>query len=158
MSEAAHNPRPQDGELVPRAMLRAMAVLTLSVLGLVSYARLTDLPPISTPPACQSAVTRDILLSGDMSGAAVVATPDGTLIAQLSPEEGGFVSGVWRVIQRERITHRVPLDGPVTLIGHENGRISIHDPQTGWQADLMGFGADNSRAFARLLVQQEGGR
>ena len=28
---------------------------------------------------------------------------------------------------------------------------SIHDPTTDWRADLMGFGADNARAFAKLL-------
>jgi hypothetical protein len=35
---------------------------------------------------------------------------------------------------------------------HENGRLSIHDPSTGWRADLMGFGADNAAAFAKLLA------
>lgn len=156
MTGASRNVTSPDRDLVPRVMLRAMAVLVLSVLGLVSYARLSDRPLISTPPASGAQVSRDILLSGDMSGAATVTTPDGVLIAQLSPEEGGFVSGVWRVISRERIKHRVAPNGPVTLIARENGRIAIHDPQTGWHADLMGFGADNARVFARLLAQQEG--
>jgi hypothetical protein len=29
--------------------------------------------------------------------------------------------------------------------------VSLHDPSTDWSADLMGFGADNTRAFATLL-------
>ncbi|NDH20316.1 MAG: pullulanase, partial [Rhodobacteraceae bacterium] len=29
----------------------------------------------------------------------------------------------------------------------------VFDPQTEWQADLMGFGADNARAFATLLAK-----
>jgi len=41
----------------------------------------------------------------------------------------------------------------VALVAYDTGRISIHDPSTGWSADLMGFGADNARAFARLLAQ-----
>jgi putative photosynthetic complex assembly protein len=88
-----------------------------------------------------------------MSGAATVRNLDGTLVADLTPDKGGFISGVWRVIQRERTKHRVALDGPVTLIRKDNGRVSIQDPSTGWSADLMGFGADNARAFARLLAQ-----
>jgi putative photosynthetic complex assembly protein len=155
-----HAPRAyrSDRELVPRALLRAMAALALSVLVLVTYARVTDRPLIATAPTGDIVISRDVLLSGDLAGSATVTTPEGAPIADLTPEEGGFISGVWRVVLRERTKHRVPLDGPVTLIGHESGRVSIYDPATGWSADLMGFGADNARAFARLLVQQEGGQ
>jgi putative photosynthetic complex assembly protein len=160
MTDATHA-RPayrSDKELVPRAMLRAVAALALSVLVLVSYARISDRPLIATPPKNDVVATRDVLLSGDTSGAATVRAADGTVIADLTPQQGGFVSGVWRVILRERVKHRVSLDGPVRLIGHESGRVSIEDPSTGWSADLMGFGADNARAFERLLVQPEGGQ
>ncbi|EPX75994.1 photosynthetic complex assembly protein PuhC [Salipiger mucosus] len=150
--------RPRDTELVPRALVRAVGALVLSVLALVTLYRLTDRPVIAAPPQGDIAVERSVILSGDLSGAASVTAPDGRPIAELGPEEGGFVSGVWRVIRRERINHRVPLDGPVTLLGHRSGRVSIHDPATGWSADLMGFGADNARAFARLLAQPEGGQ
>lgn len=150
--------RRRDPELVPRVMVRAVGVLVFSVLALVTIHVATDRPVIATPPQGGVTLSRDILLSGDLSGAATVRLPDGTLVADLAPEQGGFVSGVWRVILRERTKHRVPLDGPVTLIGHDTGRISIHDPATGWSADLMGFGADNARAFARLLAQLTGGQ
>ena len=144
---------PRDKELVPRIMMRMVLVLILSVLAIVSYARLTDRPLIATPPEAETVFSRDVLLSGDMSGTATIRETDGTLIVDLTPDEGGFISGVWRVIQRERTKHRVALDGPVTLIRKDNGRVSIHDPSTGWSADLMGFGADNARAFMRLLAQ-----
>lgn len=144
---------PRDKELVPRIMMRMVLVLILSVLAIVGYARLTDRPLIATPPEAATVISRDVLLSGDMAGTATIRELDGTLIADLTPDEGGFISGVWRVILRERTKHRVALDGPVTLIRKENGRVSILDPSTGWSADLMGFGADNARAFARLLAQ-----
>lgn len=144
---------PRDKELIPRIMMRMVLVLMLSVLAIVSYARLTDRPLIATPPEAETVNSREVLLSGDMSGTATIRELDGTVIADLTPDEGGFISGVWRVIQRERTKNRVPLDGPVTLIRKDNGRVSIADPSTGWSADLMGFGADNARAFARLLVQ-----
>jgi hypothetical protein len=41
----------------------------------------------------------------------------------------------------------------VELMRHENGRFTISDPSTGWRADLMGFGRDNARAFAKLLAE-----
>jgi hypothetical protein len=33
--------------------------------------------------------------------------------------------------------------------------MAITDPSTGWSADLMGFGADNASAFARLLAKTQ---
>jgi putative photosynthetic complex assembly protein len=133
-------------------MARAMLALVLTVLALVTWATLTHRPLQSTPPAGEIVAQRQILLDGDMSGAATIRELDGALIADLNPEQGGFISGVWRVILRERTKHRVSPDGPVTLIRRDNGRVSIFDPSTGWSADLMGFGVDNARAFARLLA------
>jgi putative photosynthetic complex assembly protein len=144
---------PHDKELIPRVMTRAMLALVLTVLALVTYARVTDRPLIATPPEGNIVVSRDVILSGDLSGSATVLNLDGTVVADLTPDQGGFISGVWRVVLRERTKHRVALDGPVTLIRRDNGRVEIQDPSTGWGADLMGFGADNARAFARLLAQ-----
>jgi len=125
----------------------------LIVLALVTWARLSGQPVTYTPPTGTITHARTFNLSGDMSGRATVTELDGTIIADLNPKEGGFISGVWRVIQRERTKHRVALEGPLTLVRYDTGRIAIHDPSTGWSADLMGFGIDNARVFARLLVQ-----
>ncbi|MEX0280172.1 MAG: photosynthetic complex assembly protein PuhC [Arenibacterium sp.] len=151
MSHSDLQKRP-DTELVPRVMARAMFGLVLAVLALVTWATLTDRPLESTPPPGEIVAQRQILLNGNMSGAATVRDLDGTILADLSPEQGGFISGVWRVIERERTKHGVSIEGPLTLIRRDNGRISILDPSTGWSADLMGFGVDNARAFARLLA------
>ncbi len=151
-AETSHR-RPHDKELVPRVMARALMLLVFTVLVLVSLARLTDRPVTSTPPGGEIVTSRTLLLSGDMAGAATVRETDGTLVADLTPEQGGFISGVWRVLVRERTKHRVALDGPVTVLRRDTGRLEIHDPSTGWRADLMGFGADNARAFAQLLAQ-----
>lgn len=161
MSDFADNGRrhvagPDEREIVPRWMVGAILVLVLTCLAMVTLARLTGRPLIATPPTSAVAISRQVLISGDMAGAATVTALDGKTIADLTPQEGGFVSGVWRVIVRERTKDRVPLDGPVTLIGRDNGRVSILDPSTGWSADLMGFGKDNARAFEKLLVEPEG--
>lgn len=154
MSATARPPRTYTPEekIVPLVLVRAMFGLVMAVLVIVSIAVWTGRPVTSTPPDSPVTHMRVLYLGGDMSGAATVRADDGTLIADLSPEEGGFVSGVYRVLHRERTKHGVALDGPVELMRHENGRFSVHDPSTGWGADLMGFGRDNARAFAKLLV------
>ncbi|MBL3704342.1 pullulanase [Sulfitobacter sp. BDSS02] len=137
---------------IPRYLLRAMFALVVCVLALVTYARLSDVPLSATPPEGAIVAKREMILSfNDLSGAVQVLNPDGSLMVDLGPEEGGFVAGVARVINRERIKNRSAPDGPVVLVRRDTGRIAITDPSTGWSADLMGFGADNARAFARLL-------
>jgi putative photosynthetic complex assembly protein len=145
--------------MIPRALVRGVMALMLAALAITTYASVTDRPPVSTPPVAPVKAEASLILESDAaSGAATVRLADGTLLADLDPEAGGFIAGVHRVILRERTKHRVAQDGPVLLQAYENGRMAITDPATGWSADLMGFGADNARAFARLLVQQEGGQ
>lgn len=144
--------RQRDREMIPATLLRAMLALVLASLAIVAYARLTDRPLEAAPPTGVAvAKERAILLYGDMSGAARVLDLNGSVIADLDPTQGGFISGVWRVLQRERTKNRVALDAPVRLVLWQDGRISILDDTTGWRAELTGFGADNLDAFARLL-------
>ncbi|XDA98911.1 photosynthetic complex assembly protein PuhC [Sulfitobacter sp. LCG007] len=151
MYASAHR-RPAPDGTIPRFLLRAMLALVLTVLALVSLAKIADVPLSATPPAGEVVRQRDMVLSfHDLSGAVRVLATDGGLIADLSPEEGGFVAGIARVVGRERIKNRVGVEGPVRLVLRDTGRMEITDPSTGWSADLMGFGADNARAFARLL-------
>lgn len=139
-------------DLVPRAMVRTMFGLVMLCLILVSAHVWTGQPKTSVPPVSAVKMEKTLFLMGDMSGAARVLDADGTLVADLGPEEGGFLSGIWRVLQRERTNARVALDGPVIVQAFENGRMAITDPSTGWSADLMGFGQDNAAAFAKLLL------
>ncbi len=143
--------RSPSSELVPLPLVRALVALVAISLAITSWAVWTDRPLEATPPASPVVAERVLYITGDMAGAARVTDASGALVADLTPEDGGFVSGVWRVLQRERTNARVPLDGPVHLIGTENGRVAILDPSTGWRADLMGFGRDNAAAFAKLL-------
>ena len=144
--------RPATGEKIPKVLVRAMCALVLAVLVIVSYARLADVPISATPPAGTVVAERFLFLeTRDLSGAVMVLDANGAVIGNLTPEEGGFIAGVARVIERERLKARAAPDGPVQLKRLSTGRLSITDPSTGWSADLMGFGADNARAFARLL-------
>ncbi|WP_292290808.1 photosynthetic complex assembly protein PuhC [Marivita sp.] len=138
-------------ELVPRLFVRAMFGMVMICLVMVSLYRWMDGPVQYTAPDSPVVIEKVLYLEGNMSGSAQVFAEDKSLIAAYTPEEGGFLSGIWRVLQRERTNARVALDGPVIVRARENNRLEIFDPSTGWGADLMGFGADNSAAFARLL-------
>jgi putative photosynthetic complex assembly protein len=155
MSETSHTPRlrHREDELVPRFMVRAMFALVVICLVLVSAARITGRPLESTPADTPVIRERAIHLSGDTSGAARVLDANGSVIADLPGDQGGFIAGVQRVIERERAKRGLTSDAPVLLQLREGNRLSITDPLTGWSAELMGFGATNTRSFARLLGQ-----
>lgn len=138
-------------DLVPRVLLRGAMALILAALAIAVIATVTGREPTSKPPKAAVVTERLINITGQLDGSAVVLDAQGSVISTLSAEEGGFVSGLGRVLERTRIKHGVPLQGPVLLRRMENGRIDITDPSTGWSADLMGFGADNARTVARLL-------
>lgn len=140
-----------DDSKVPTFLVKIMFGMVLVCLALVTAHTVLDRPRVATPPVVPVAQERVIYLEGSMDGAAIVRAEDGTILADLAPEKGGFIAGVWRVLQRERAKHGVASDGPVVLVRGTNGRVSLHDPSTNWSADLMGFGADNTRAFATLL-------
>ena len=142
----------QSAELIPKAALRALVGLVIAVLGIVCVAVWSGRTPSAQPKDVPISAQIRIFLSADMSGSVRVLDTNGSVIADLSPEQGGFISGVGRVLDRERGKRGVDLNGPVDVIWRDNGRLSIIDPSTGWSADLMGFGADNARAFAELVA------
>ena len=94
---------------------------------------------------------RAIFISGNATGAALVLDANGSVIADFPADKGGFVAGIERVIDRERMKIGAEASAPVLLRLREGNRLSIYDPETDWSAELMGFGADNLRTFARLL-------
>lgn len=150
-SQPVHRHETQDRELVPRALLYAVGLLVLLSLLLVSYARLTDRPLEAMPAEGPVAQERVISIVSDMTGAAKVFDEQGTLIADLAPDGGGFISGVGRALERERVAENVPAGAPVRLIRYADGRLALRDEFTGWRIELMGFGRDNAAAFSRLL-------
>jgi putative photosynthetic complex assembly protein len=144
--------RRRDREMIPKTLLRAMLALVLACLLIVTYARLTGRPLEAVPPEDVPIVKeRRVVLEGTMSGAARVLDPEGNVIAEFGESAGGFVSGMWRVLVRERAKHRADPDAPVRLVAWADGRMSLIDEATGWRAELTGFGRDNLAVFARLL-------
>lgn len=154
MAQKKPNRRPlhPEDEKIPPYLLKGMLALCLVALLIASYARLTDRPLEAMPDLAEPvAQERQIVLEGSMTGAATVYDTDGNVIHEFPADKGGFVAGIWRVLQRERGKIDAPMDAPVRLVRYESGRLSLFDDLTGWRAELMGFGTDNTAAFARLL-------
>lgn len=142
---------PHDKEMVPRALVMAMFGMVVVVLFFVTFARLTDRPLEAQPVNGPVAQERLIRIQGTMGGSAKVHDADGTLIADLDQTKGGFIAGVWRSLNHERAKINADPNGPVRLVRFQDGRLALFDPSTGLRIELMGFGADNTAAFLRLL-------
>ncbi len=142
----------RDREMIPKPLLRAMLGLVIACVALVTYARVTDRPLEAKYPEIAIRQERQIILTGDTSGAAKVIDADtGAVIADLPGDKGGFISGVSSVIVRERTLAGVPIDAPVRLMRFADGRLGLRDDLTGFELALIGFGRDNTAAFARLM-------
>lgn len=144
--------RERDREMIPKQLLRAMLLLVVTCLALVTAATVSDRPLVAVPPANVAVLQeRSIKLYGEMDGSARVYDADGTLIVDLPADKGGFIAGIASVMARERGKIGVPADLPIRLVRFADGRLGLRDDVTGWHAELIGFGADNFASFARLL-------
>lgn len=150
-STTHHPPMREDREKIPRILLRAIALLLFTVLVLVSFARITGMEPAAMPPDVPVTTERTLIIFGDQEGNARILDQYGTQIADLTPEQGGFISGVWRSMARIRNQSGIDPNAPVRLVKFADGRLGLRDDLTGWRVELIGFGRDNTAAFARLL-------
>ena len=151
MSDLTPTQTLKQGEMISRAMVRAIVALIIGVLALVSYATFTGRTPSAVVPEGAVVKSRLILIQAEDSGAARIFTAEGKLIADLSAKHGGFISSIDRSVRRKRVVADLPQAGPVLLTLDDLNRLKISDPQSGWSADLMAFGRSNIGAFARLL-------
>lgn len=146
---------PEDREQIPRILLRAVGLFIVLVLAMVTWARVTGLPPTAMPPPDEQIIeSHTIYLFGEMSGAAKVLDAQGSVIANLGPDEGGFIAGVSRSLTLIRKQAGVDPAAPVRLVRFPDGHLGLRDDMTGWRAELIGFGKDNEAAFANLLSKK----
>ena len=148
-----HIPHKKEEDTVLTNALRAMFAMVVLVLIAVTAFQFSGMRKSAIPPNAEIIAEAQISISTDQTGAVQVFNSHGEILADWGGDKGGFVSGVARVIERERMKIGEPIDAPVVIRWRENNRLSVFDPQTEWQADLMGFGADNARAFATLLAR-----
>ncbi|GFE64640.1 photosynthetic complex assembly protein PuhC [Litoreibacter roseus] len=141
----------RDREMIPTFLLRAMLGVVVAIFALAAFASFTDRPLEAMPPEVPVIQSRDIVIHATMSGAVRVTDTSGAVIADLAPEEGGFIAGVGRVLERERAKIGITEPTAIKLIKYENGRLALRDDFTTWRAELQGFGQTNEAAFHKLL-------
>jgi putative photosynthetic complex assembly protein len=141
---------------IPRLLLRAVLGLVLFSIVAVLVGRATERGLVMTQPSTAAEEIR--LVFAAQPGGDMVVREDGTgrMVALLPADGDGFIRGVLRGLERGRALHRSSGEAVYVLTRWQDGRLSIIDPDTGERFDLNGFGADNLKAFARLLPSREG--
>ena len=151
MSQLEQQMRHRDKEMVPRFLVQAMFGLMAATLSIVAYAQWFDVPNRGVLIEAPITQSLEIVMVGDRSGTYEVMTTDGQLIASSSDEKAGFIGVMGRVIDRERFVHDLTGNAPITVVRRDNGNIAIIDDTTDLSVELIGYGADNVAAFAKLL-------
>lgn len=140
---------PEDREMIPRVLVRAMFGLALASLAIVSFSVLTGRDHVGQPKPAEALSRTALVLEGRGDKAVVVRAADGSVIADL--EHGGFIAVIQNGLQRERMLQGVDQALPVELVEYANGRLTLHDTTTGWSAELGAFGDQNRAAFERFI-------
>jgi putative photosynthetic complex assembly protein len=143
--------RSQSADIIPKRLLQGMLALALASLALVTFAVLTNRPPVGVPEASTALREKWIVLEGLNAQAVVVRNTDGSVLLDLP--HGGFITVIQSGLATERRKHGIDPLKPLRIVQYANGRLVAEDPETGWSAELYAFGADNKAAFERLLDQ-----
>ena len=80
-----------------------------------------------------------------------ILNENGAILVEYPKDKETFVSTILRVINRDRIKRNIDKSGPLILQKKDNGRISIFDPSSEKEVDLMAFGEDNILVFRDIL-------
>ena len=147
----ANQMKMRDRDMVPRFLVICMFALMGLSLALVSFARLTDQPLRGVVPESAITQSRQITLDGNRNTGVAVLDTSGAEIARSDLNKSGFIDVIWVSVSRARKVNGVVGNPPLTLVRRENGHTAIIDPATNWSIELVGYGADNVAAFARLL-------
>ena len=140
----------RDRDLVPRALVRAMFGLMLGSVALVAYAQLSGHPDVGVLQEAPVVESREVTLVAHGLGTYDVMA-EGTRLAGTDDALGGFYGVIGRILDRRRMLHGADQSAPIEVVRRENGHIAILDSQTDFTIELIGYGADNVAAFARLL-------
>ena len=151
MGQLEQQMRHRDREMVPRILVQGMFALMLASTALVAWAQWSGAPEVGVLVEAPVVESREVVLWGDRTGIYRVETPDGAFVTDSASDKAGFIGVMGRVIDRERMRHDLTVNPPVQVVRRANGHIAVLDPATGMAVELIGYGADNVAAFARLL-------
>ena len=143
--------RPDQNDMIPVALVRAMFALAMLSLALVTYASLTGREKAAIPPPAPVTQSWTIRLVGNDAQAVTVLDAQGNLIADM--DHGGFVTVIQNGLMTMRRRHGIDPTLPLNIVQFENGRLAAIDPLTDYRVELTQFGRYNQAAFERLLTK-----
>lgn len=141
----------RDRDMVPLFLVRAMFGLMFASLCLVAYAQWGGVPQSAVYQATPVVDEITVQFQSSREGVSTVFDMDGNQIAASDDHKMGFIGVIGIAVARERHVAGLANDAPITILKRESGTYGIHDPLTGWSMELIGYGADNVAAFAKLL-------
>jgi putative photosynthetic complex assembly protein len=143
---------------IPKEALIAAGLLLLVVLGLTGAVTSGLMPQEGNPELSRAAANvvpaeqRNLHFTDREDGAVVVSDAEsGETVKVIGYGEEGFTRATLRRLAKQRGAKGIGSEPPFTLTLWDNGALSLLDPETGEAAEIHGYGADHSAAFADLL-------
>ena len=127
-------------------------VMLLSLLGVISF-QILNFEPLNIPKNSAVISSKLIYLQRDQDSSTKILDESKIVLVEYPKGQETFVSSLVTVIERDRLKRNMDKSGPLILQQTDNKRISIFDPTTAIEIDLMGFGAENVRIFSEILIK-----
>ena len=128
-------------------VLGAMVSSIIFVIGFQVF----NFEPINVSPNSTIITSKLIYIEQSDDLATKILNENGAILVEYPKGEQSFVSTILTVINRDRLKRNLDKSDPLILQKKDNGRISIFDPSSKKEIDLMAFGEDNILVFRDIL-------
>lgn len=139
----------------PKLPLYSALVLLAFSIAAVVFGQTTGIGVVKNEFGKPAAIRDLVLTRNDAGDVLVLDHRTGRQLAAYGENEGGFVRGSLRGLERIRFIEKIPATEPYRLIRWENGAVSLSDTVTGERLYLNAFGKDNAAAFEQFLTINE---
>ena len=126
------------------------AVMLASIIFVIGF-QVLNFEPINVSQNSKIISSKLIYIEQSDDLATKILNENSDILVEYPKGEQSFVSTVLTVINRDRLKRNLDKSGPLILQKKDNGRISIFDPSSEKEVDLMAFGEDNILVFRDIL-------
>jgi len=133
-----------------KPQLLVPAVMAASIIFVIGF-QVFNFEPINVSPNSTIISSKLIYIEQSDDLETRILNENGAILVEYPKDKETFVSTILRVINRDRIKRNIDKSGPLILQKKDNGRISIFDPSSEKEVDLMAFGEDNILVFRDIL-------
>ena len=126
--------------------------MVASILFVIGF-QVFNFKPINVSPNSSILSSKLIYIEQSDDLATRILQENGAILVEYPKGKETFVSTILTVINRDRIKKNIDKSGPLILQQKDNGRLSILDPSSEKEVDLMAFGDDNISIFRDILGQ-----